>query len=280
MKIITSIAEWRSIRSQLRNRSIGFVPTMGYLHAGHLSLFQQAKQESDIVIGSIFVNPLQFGVNEDFSTYPRDLERDVKWLEEMDVDYVFAPSVEEMYPSPISTLVSVKNITEMLCGASRPGHFDGVATVVLKLFQIIQPDFAYFGLKDAQQVAVINQMVYDLNVPVQIRPCPILREKDGLAMSSRNVYLSAEERDEATILYKTLQWAKEQIEAGLRDTERLEKGLLEQLKNSPLANVDYAEIRHYPDLQKKKQIEGQVLIALAVRIGKTRLIDNVILEIK
>jgi len=279
MKIVKRISEWKSILQSLQGKKIGFVPTMGYLHQGHLSLFLKAKEESDIVVGSIFVNPLQFGPTEDFSTYPRNLERDAQMLEEIEVDYLFVPTVEEMYPQSIQTTVSVKGITEVLCGASRPGHFDGVATVVLKLFQIIQPDFAYFGLKDAQQVAVIEQMVRDLNVPVTLRPCPIVREHDGLAMSSRNVYLSETERSKATILYKSLEWAKNQINQGCKKNDELERGIIEIIQQVPEANIDYVEIRQYPTLVKEEQLQGKVLIALAVRFGKTRLIDNVLIEI-
>jgi pantoate--beta-alanine ligase len=279
MKLLSKITEWRQIRSELTGQRIGIVPTMGYLHEGHVSLVHQAKKENDIVVLSIFVNPLQFGVNEDFSTYPRDIERDSQLAIDAGVDYIFTPEVEEMYPTPIRTNVKVNEITEMLCGASRPGHFDGVATVVMKLLQIIQPHNAYFGMKDAQQVAVIEQMVHDLNVPVYIRTCPILRESDGLAMSSRNVYLSADEREEAPILYKTLQWAVEAISQGERDVEQIVKEVAKRIELSPSSQIDYVELRQYPSLDIIQRVEGKILLALAVRMGRTRLIDNVILTV-
>jgi pantoate--beta-alanine ligase len=276
---VQSIQEWRKISKENKNKKIGLVPTMGYLHQGHVSLFEQAKQEVDLVVASIFVNPLQFGVNEDYSTYPRDLNRDAALAEQAGVDYLFVPDVAEMYPTPILTQVSVKNITESMCGRSRPGHFDGVATVVAKLFNIIQPEIAFFGQKDAQQIAVIQQMVSDLNMPVQIRPCPTLREEDGLAMSSRNVYLSAEERSQAVILYHSLQLAVECIKHGERCTERLKKTMADKISSQPLAIIDYIEIRQFPSLEFKEKLEGKSLIALAIKFGKTRLIDNMIVEV-
>lgn len=210
MVVVQKIQEMKEIAKKLKKegKSIGFVPTMGYLHEGHLSLVRLSKQQNDITIMSIFVNPIQFGPNEDYDRYPRDFERDKSLAEKEGVDYIFYPSVEEMYPEDFKTVVSVKKITEIMCGKSRPGHFDGVATVVLKLFNIVNPDRAYFGQKDAQQLAVIKQMVKDLNLDVEIVPCPIVREQDGLAMSSRNVYLSEEERKSATVLYRALNLAK------------------------------------------------------------------------
>lgn len=282
MMIVESISQWREIRASLTNQSIGFVPTMGYLHDGHLSLVKKAKEENQIVVLSIFVNPLQFGENEDFNIYPRDRERDTRLAKEAGVDYLFMPSQEEMYPAPIRTVVTVKEITSCMCGTSRPGHFDGVATVVAKLFNIIQPHRAYFGLKDAQQVAVISQMVSDLNLPVEIVPCPIVREEDGLALSSRNVYLSKEERKQATILYQTLEYAERLIEAGEKDVILLKEKLEEKLSQSPLAQIDYVEIREFPSLNALTSLDNgmKIIVALAVKIGKTRLIDNKIMEIK
>lgn len=279
MERISTIQEWRQKQRALQGKTIGFVPTMGYLHEGHLSLIEKARAEADIVVLSIFVNPLQFGANEDFSTYPRDLERDAQIAKQGGVDYLFNPSVQEMYPEEIKTIVSVKGVTEIMCGSSRPGHFDGVATVVMKLFQIIQPNYAYFGLKDAQQIAVIQQMVSDLNLPIVLRPCPIVRESDGLALSSRNVYLSSEERQEATILYKTLQWAADCITQGERNPKELIQGMKTRLEAIPVATVDYIEIRSFPGLLEPEEIYGQVILALAVRIGRTRLIDNLILNV-
>lgn len=267
---------------------VGLVPTMGFLHEGHVSLVKRAKEECDLVVMSIFVNPLQFGPNEDFDRYPRDIERDQAIAEEAGVDVLFMPDVETMYPRPMRTKVTVSEVTETLCGASRPGHFDGVATVVMKLFQMIRPDKAYFGMKDAQQVAVVQTMVEDLNVPVDIVPCPILREADGLAMSSRNVYLTHDERRQATILHETLQlaerWARvEQWTAG-----QLRENIIAKIQSSPLAKIDYAEIVTYPRLEPvpvdarwdataaQSAGSGRWLIAVAVYFGKTRLIDNLL----
>jgi pantoate--beta-alanine ligase len=276
---VRKVEDWRNIYRENKNKSIGLVPTMGYLHQGHISLVEKAKKEADLVVVSIFVNPLQFGENEDFSTYPRDLDRDAALAEQAGVDYLFIPDVEEMYPQPTQTNVTVKNITEVMCGRSRPGHFDGVATVVSKLFNIIQPDYAYFGQKDAQQIAVIEQMVSDLNSPVQIRPCPTLREEDGLAMSSRNVYLSSEEREQAVILYQTLQSSVQNIQQGERDAQYLRSEMASQISTASLAKVDYIEIRQFPSLAYQDKIEGKVILALAVKFGNTRLIDNMIVEL-
>lgn len=275
-------SEWRQIYADLKYKKIGFVPTMGYLHAGHLSLVQKAKEENDIVVVSIFVNQLQFGENEDFSTYPRNIEKDAQLAKEAGADYLFVPDHQEMYPQPIRTKVSVQQITEGMCGKSRPGHFDGVATVVSKLFHIIQPSQAYFGLKDAQQIAVITQMVEDLNFPVHIRSCPIIREDDGLAMSSRNVYLSEEERREATILYQSLQDAEQLILDGERNLDDLIQKITEKIQSSPLATVEYVEIREFPSLNEVSYLKkkAKVIIALAVKFGKTRLIDNKIMMLE
>jgi len=287
VEVVRTIKELRRKLSEARKRdadaTVGFVPTMGYLHEGHLSLFRKAKEQDDIVVISIFVNPLQFGANEDFDIYPRDPERDLRMAREAGVNIVFIPDVEEMYPAPFLTKVSVSDITSRLCGASRPGHFDGVATVVLKLFHIVAPDRAYFGMKDAQQVAVIQQMVKDLNVPVEIVPCPTLREPDGLAMSSRNVYLSPEERAQAVVLNEALTEAEEALKQKKVTPREVKDLVLKKILTAPLADVDYAEVLNYPELtpisDNPQQSSRQIIIALAVRFGKTRLIDNRIISL-
>lgn len=287
MQVIRRIEELRAAirkaRAENSELRVGFVPTMGYLHEGHASLLRAARKQCDVVVLSIFVNPLQFGPNEDLSRYPRDELRDLALAEKEQADIVFLPEVEEMYPSPTKTVVSVSGVTERLCGASRPGHFDGVATVVMKLFNMVQPDLAFFGQKDAQQVAVIEQMVSDLNMPVQIVPCPIVREQDGLAMSSRNVYLEPEQRQQALVLSSSLKMAERFVaEArGQMNADELHKAILEHIRQSPMADVDYIEIVAYPALQPITEIqEGMsILIALAVKFGKTRLIDNTIIRL-
>lgn len=282
MEICRTIEETRQRTREARAKgwTIGFVPTMGYLHEGHASLMRKAREECDLVVASIFVNPLQFGPNEDFERYPRDPERDAALARKNGVDVLFMPSTEEMYPAPPLTKVTVSGITETLCGASRPGHFDGVATVVSKLFHIVQPDRAYFGMKDAQQVAVIEQMVRDLNMDVRIVPCPIVREPDGLAMSSRNVYLSPEERSQALVLYRSLQQWETWYEQTKGDLRAIKERIEQTIRTAPLADIDYVEIRTYPDLKpaydlSREQLAGRrLLVALAVRFGSTRLIDN------
>jgi pantoate--beta-alanine ligase len=279
---IKTIAEMREHINEARRQGkrIGIVPTMGYLHEGHLSLVKAAREKCDLVVMSIFVNPLQFGPNEDFERYPRNIERDREMAGTAGVDLLFTPEVSEMYSKPILTNISVSQVSAPLCGRSRPGHFDGVATVVMKLFQIVQPDFAFFGQKDAQQVAVVTQMVQDLSVPVEIVPCPIIREADGLAMSSRNVYLSEEERIQALVLSSSL----EQAEAWLREgvsLQEIRERLIRLISEKPLASIDYVEMTSYPDLCPVEHAEkGQaILLALAVRFGKTRLIDNKIMTL-
>ncbi|WP_139489132.1 pantoate--beta-alanine ligase [Brevibacillus dissolubilis] len=283
MRTITTINELRDVlRAERREgRTVGFVPTMGFLHEGHISLVNRAKEICDVVVMSIFVNPLQFGPNEDFDRYPRDIPRDSKLAEEAGVSYLFTPGVEEMYPSKMLTNVSVAEVTEPLCGASRPGHFDGVATVVTKLFNIVQPHYAFFGQKDAQQLAVIEQMVYDLSMPVTIVPCPTLREADGLALSSRNVYLSAEEREQALALSRSLRQAQAMVEAGERDVATIRDAVASEISQQPLAVIDYVELLQYPRLGYTARLaEGdRVLLALAVKFGKTRLIDNIIMNV-
>lgn len=288
MEVVQTIADLRArIKAYRRknDQSVGFVPTMGFLHDGHASLLQKARSQSGLVVLSIFVNPLQFGPGEDFERYPRNAENDLAVAEAAGVDIVFMPSVDEMYPTPTRTTVSVSEVTTRLCGASRPGHFDGVATVVSKLFHIVQPDQAFFGLKDAQQVAVIEQMVLDLNLPVEIVPCPTLRENDGLAMSSRNVYLSPEERQQALVLSQSLQKAKTFIEsksASSFTSQELEILVRDHIQTAPLAVIDYAEVLSYPTLEPFEHSHSitTLIIALAVKFGKTRLIDNLILQVR
>ncbi|NBI30506.1 pantoate--beta-alanine ligase [Chengkuizengella marina] len=284
MEVMNTISQLKQFiyHNKEQKQSIGFVPTMGYLHEGHRSLMQKAKSECDIVVLSIFVNPLQFGPNEDFEVYPRDTERDLQIAQDMNIDVVFLPTVKEMYPSEVNTKVSVSNLTSRLCGASRPGHFDGVSTVVMKLLNIVEPDKAFFGQKDAQQVAVITQMVFDLNMNVEIVPCPIIREKDGLALSSRNVYLNDEERVQAIRLFEALELSERWIGEMNVTTEVLQKHLYAHISSAPLAKIDYIEILSYPDLQPIEKTntvtqilaDKEIIVALAVKFGKTRLIDN------
>ena len=282
MKTVGTVQELRQFLRPLRDRRIGLVPTMGYLHEGHVSLIRRARKECDVVVLSVFVNPLQFGPREDYDRYPRDLDRDARIAEQAGVDMLFAPSVEEMYPEKPLTTVTVSRLTDRLCGASRPGHFDGVATVVAKLFHIVEPDRAYFGLKDAQQVAVVERMVRDLHFPVEIIPCPTVREKDGLAVSSRNVYLSKEEREQATVLSAGLREVAEKVQAGEMTRSRQVIDYLQgRISSKPLARIDYVDVLTYPDLTPVDALQGQrILVAVAVHFGSTRLIDNVILPEK
>jgi pantoate--beta-alanine ligase len=287
MKIIDTIAAMRNTLKPYRQPSpscshqrIGLVPTMGAFHPGHLSLMERARQECDIVVTSIFVNPLQFAPNEDFDHYPRNFTRDATMAKEAGVDFLFHPTVEEMVPPHLLTTVNVTKITEPLCGASRSHHFTGVATVVTQLFHIVQPDTAYFGLKDAQQVAVIQQMVRDLHFPITVVPCAIVREADGLAMSSRNVYLSREERKQALILHQTLTETKEKLlQKEFHHAEEVNRFVSQRIKSQPLAEIDYVETLTYPHLEPVKQLGDQpMLVAVAVRFGKTRLLDNLLIE--
>ena len=256
----------------------GFVPTMGALHEGHLSLVRRSKREADVTVVSLFVNPAQFGPHEDFLQYPRNLERDSELLLREGVDFLFAPPVEEIYPADFQTYVTVERVAAAFEGASRPGHFRGVATVVAKLFHIVQPDRAYFGRKDAQQCAVIKQMVRDLNLPVEIVVCPIVREPDGLALSSRNGYLSAEERQAALILHRSLCHARDLILGGEHDTGKIIGQMRQLIAAEPRADVDYVEAVDPESFTPRVHFEGATLIALAVRIGSTRLIDNLLIE--
>ena len=260
------------------NKTIGFVPTMGFLHEGHLSLVRRAREENDIVVVSIFVNPTQFGPNEDYESYPRDFERDVKLLKELNVDVVFHPPVEEMYPKDFSTYVEETKLSRYLCGKSRPGHFRGVCTIVTKLFNIVRPTRAYFGQKDAQQFRVIKRMVRDLNMDVELVECPIVREHDGLAMSSRNIYLSGDERAQALALYNSLKLAENLIKSGERDAEVVKNAMKEFLSRYDKVKIDYVEIVDEETLEPVKHIEGKVIVAIACWVGKARLIDNVIVQ--
>lgn len=279
MQVVKNIQEMKKISNNLiqNKKSIGFVPTMGYLHEGHLSLVKKAREDNDFVVVSIFVNPTQFGPNEDFNSYPRDLKRDLDLLEKLNVDYVFVPDVNDMYPKDFSTFVEETKLSKFLCGRSRPGHFRGVCTVVTKLFNIVKPTRAYFGQKDAQQFRILRRMVRDLNLDVEMIEMPIVREKDGLAMSSRNTYLTPEERKEATRLYKSLLKAKEMIESGIKDTEII-KSEMKKILDHPLLKIDYIEIVDEETLEPVKKVENRVIIALAVYVGKARLIDNMILK--
>ena len=280
MLVCETIAQVRDFVKNQRNSGsvVGFVPTMGYLHRGHMALIESARNQCDVVVASIFVNPLQFGPKEDYAQYPRDFDRDSRMLEEYGVDLLFCPTVEEMFPAGFCTHVGVSDLTEGLCGRSRPGHFQGVATVVTKFFNIVLPDLAYFGQKDAQQVLVIKKMVEDLNMPLGIVAVPIIREEDGLAMSSRNVYLSPKQRDQAPLIFESLQQAAHAVEAGERDTESLIEGVRTKLSKLEEASIDYVEIRSLENLTELKLLDRPALLAVAVRLGKTRLIDNIILE--
>jgi pantoate--beta-alanine ligase len=251
---------------------------MGALHEGHLSLVRAARQKSDVVTASIFVNPTQFGPSEDFAKYPRDLDQDCALLEREGVDLVFAPSVEEMYPSQNATWVAVEGMNDRLCGKSRPGHFRGVTTVVAKLFNIVEPDLAFFGQKDAAQVAIIKRMVRDLNMPVAIEVCPIVREPDGLALSSRNSYLKKDERKSAVVLYRSLLRIQQEFATGERDSSKLIASATQELATEPNARLDYFEIVDPDTLEAIPMINQTVLAAVAAFVGKTRLIDNIILE--
>ena len=278
--IIETVKELREYLAGQRaaGKTVGLVPTMGFLHEGHLSLIREAKAENDVVVVSDFVNPTQFGPNEDFESYPRNIERDTELALSAGADVIFYPSVSEMYPPESSTYVEVEgNITRVLCGASRPTHFRGVTTVVNKLFNIVEPNKAYFGQKDAQQVAVLTKMVKDLHMDIELIICPIVREPDGLAMSSRNTYLSAEERKQAVILNQALKKAKNAFANGEKDVVKLTEIITDKINEMPLAVIDYVSILDFPSLKPIITIEKDALAAVAVKFGKTRLIDNEIL---
>ena len=281
MKIVSTIEE---VRAQVKEwkkegQSIGFVPTMGYLHEGHMSLIDAAG-ENDKVVVSIFVKPMQFGPTEDLASYPRDLEHDAKLCEEHGVDLIFHPTPEEMYGDQFYSYVDMDVLTKELCGLSRPVHFRGVCTVVTKLFNIVTPDRAYFGQKDAQQLAVIKRMVKDLNMPLTITGCPIIREADGLAKSSRNTYLSIEERKAALVLSRSIFLGKEMVEKGERDCKRILAAMTAEIEKEPLAKIDYVKIVDLDTMQQVEKIDRGILAAIAVYIGKTRLIDNFMYELE
>ncbi len=280
MRILKTITETREELAKFKNKSIGLVPTMGFFHEGHLSLMKQARQECDIVVVSLFVNPTQFGQGEDFEQYPRDELRDAELAQSNGVDYIFQPSVKEMYQESFNTAVVLgRTLTDKMCGSSRPGHFQGVATVVTKLFNIIQPEKAYFGQKDAQQLVVIKSFVRDLNLPIEIIGMPIIREEDGLAKSSRNIYLSHKEREQALGLYRALCLGEDLIQGGLLNRSELIGRVKDFLLNQPGLEVDYFEAVQAEDLSAPDILKGKIIIAGAVRAGSTRLIDNILVEV-
>ena len=279
MQIVSTINEVRAQVKEWKREGliVGFVPTMGYLHEGHASLMKRARLDCDKVVASIFVNPMQFGANEDLDSYPRDLEADAKLCESIGVDLIFHPEVEEMYADGFCSFVDMNGLTKELCGKSRPIHFRGVCTVVSKLFHIVTPDKAFFGQKDAQQLAVIRGMVKDLNMDIEVVGCPIVREEDGLAKSSRNTYLNEEERKAALILSKTIRLGEKLAEDGMTNAKELVAAMKENLEKEPMAKIDYVEAVSMDTIEKVDKIEGNVLVAMAVYIGKTRLIDNFII---
>ena len=277
MKVVETIDEMRQLRRQLAE-PVGLVPTMGYLHEGHLSLVKQARTENPSVVVSIFVNPTQFGPQEDLNTYPRNLQRDLAMLEKEETDVVFVPAAAEIYPPGFSSWVEVGKVTERLEGASRPGHFRGVTTVVAKLFNIVQPTRAYFGQKDAQQAIVIKKMTLDLDMNLEVITLPTVREPDGLAMSSRNTHLNPEQRQAATVLYQALSLARESRSQGEKDAEHLRQQMLALIQKQPLANIDYVSIADPETLDELDTVRPPALVSMAVKIGSTRLIDNVVLE--
>ncbi len=276
MKTVSTLFDLRTARLSY-NGTVGLVPTMGYLHEGHLSLIRQAKAECEHVFVSIFVNPTQFGANEDLSKYPRDLERDLSLIEPLGVDVVWNPTPEIMYPAGYQTWVEVDALTHPLEGAIRAGHFKGVTTVVAKLFNAVQPHKAYFGQKDAQQAAVIRQMVRDLNFPLEVVVCPIIREADGLAMSSRNKYLEGADREAAVVLSRALSAAKKEYEGGERSAEALRRKMKEVIEAEPRAQLQYVSCADYDSLEELEVVKGKTLLSMAVILGKTRLIDNFVL---
>lgn len=280
MKIISRINELREELDieRKQRRSIGFVPTMGFLHEGHLSLIQKARENNDVVIISIFVNPLQFGPNEDFEKYPRDMERDEELARQAGVDYLFYPTVLEMYGDTQTVTVKVHERTDVLCGKSRPGHFDGVATVLTKLFTIVQPNYTYFGLKDAQQVAVVEGLIHDFNFPIELVGVDIKREEDGLALSSRNIYLTEQEREEAPFIYQSLCKIRQELQNGAPPIEALETGK-HYLQSHISGKVDYFEALSYPELSEITAHDRKIIFAVAVQYTSVRLIDNFIINL-
>lgn len=277
MQVVKTIANIRELRHKISG-SVGLVPTMGYLHHGHLALVKKARAENSTVVVSIFVNPAQFGPSEDLRAYPRDLNRDLKLLDSEGADIVFMPRDEEMYPTGFSSWVDVERVTRRLEGASRPEHFRGVATICAKLFNIAEPTRAYFGQKDAQQALIIKKLVADLNMNLEIVVVPTVRESNGLAMSSRNIHLTREERQAATILFKALTLAKQLWQNGEKDAEKIREAMTSLIQKEPLAQIDYVSVADANDLEELKVVGRSTLVSLAVRIGKTRLIDNMTLE--
>lgn len=273
-KTIREVRTWMKLARE-EGKTIGFVPTMGYFHEGHLNLMRRAKAECDLCVVSLFVNPTQFGLSEDFRQYPRDFTRDASMAESIGVDLLFAPEAEEIYPQNFQTWVEVTGITQRLEGAARPGHFRGVATICTKLFNIVQADRAYFGKKDYQQLKVIQRMVKDLNIPIEIVPCETTREPDGLAMSSRNVYLNPEERQAATVLYRALCVGRDAILDGEREGDKVQKLIEQVIATEPLVKSEYVDVADAETLEPLRKLKGEVLLSLAARVGIARLIDNV-----
>lgn len=278
MKVIRTIQEMKQLCEKYKEKQLGFVATMGFLHDGHLSLMREAKQENDIVVSSIFVNPLQFGPNDDYETYPRDEDRDTLLAEQAGVDILFIPTPTEMYPNPMMIQMGIEKRTDVLCGRSRPGHFNGVLTVLTKLFHIISPDKVYFGLKDAQQVAVVDALIADLNFPTELVGMPTVREADGLAKSSRNVNLKESERKEAIWIYKSLQKGYQLIQNGEKDPKKVIDEVIKTLESNVSGKIDYVELLSYPSLEKVSTINQPVILATAVYYEQARLIDNLLLN--
>lgn len=280
VKVIRTIKEMKQLNNEFKanQKQVGVVPTMGFLHEGHLSLMQAARKDNDIVMASIFVNPLQFGPNEDFEQYPRNEEKDMKLAEEVGVDVLFIPSVNEMYPKPMNIKMGIDARTDVLCGRSRPGHFDGVLTVLTKLFHIMNPDKVYFGLKDAQQVAVVDALIQDLNFPIELVGMPTVREVDGLAKSSRNVNLNEKERNEAVWIYKSLEKGQELIVRGEKDPDVIIQEVKRSIEENVSGKVDYVELKSYPDLKTVETINQPVILAAAVYFDQARLIDNLLID--
>lgn len=280
IKVVSTVCETRAQVNEWKKQglTVGLVPTMGYLHEGHQSLIKKAVEENDRVVVSVFVNPIQFAPNEDLETYPRDLEADKRLCDSTGADLIFHPTPDEMYPDGFSTHIQMDNLTKELCGKTRPTHFGGVCTVVGKLFNIVQPDKAYFGQKDAQQLAIIKRMVRDLNFDIEIVGCPIIREPDGLAKSSRNTYLNADERKAALILSKAIKLGEELVADGERNAQTVIKAMTDKINTEPLARIDYVNVVDALSIEPLDVIKGEVLVAIAVYIGKTRLIDNFIIN--
>lgn len=279
MQIINSVMSMQeyALTTKKTGKTIGFVPTMGYLHEGHVSLIEKARESNDVLIVSIFVNPLQFGPNEDFEKYPRDEQRDIKTARDNGVDILFMPVVEEMYPAELGVTLTTIDRVDVLCGKSRPGHFDGVVTVLSKLFHLTTPDNVYFGMKDAQQVAVVDRLIKDFNFPINLHMMETIREKDGLAKSSRNVYLTDQERGEAPYIYKSLQLAQQKIFDGEKNPAIIVNEVKNYINTQTTGVIDYVEVLQFPSLQPLTQLDQQVIVAVAVQFNQARLIDNIIL---